>query len=129
MFEAWYPFNATIKPYYAYTYAFQSGIIFLTASVNTMIDSLVTSFYITMMGQIDMLKIDFREIADIISTNFTQEEGKYLQKISTNHYNEKLLLSNDSFSSDKCCAIKIYKKRIVNYVNRHRAILTYVLIS
>lgn len=120
MFDSWYPYNATKEPYYTYTYILQSGMLFLTSGINSMIDSLVTSFYISMMGQIDILKVDFRELTDVIIRSESWKEK-----------NLQILFANCEKLSKNSCSKKeynkdfsIYRETIVNYVNRHKAILS-----
>lgn len=91
-------------------------MVLLTANLNSMMDMIVISFFITMMGQIEMLKIDFNKLTDIIDNNNLNKSGN--QTISL--YSER---NNSSYFYHENM-IKIYERRIIDYVKRYKAILT-----
>ena len=66
LFAAWYPFDTSKNPIYGYTYAFQTLLLLTTASMASMMDMLVTNFYVLMVAQIEILKQDFRLMADAV---------------------------------------------------------------
>ncbi|XP_033229544.1 odorant receptor Or1-like [Belonocnema kinseyi] len=87
LFAAWYPFDTSKKSIYGYTYAFQTLLLLTTASMASMMDMLVTNFYVLMVGQIEILKQDFRSIADTVVIG-KLSNAKFSDGTETN--NEKL---------------------------------------
>lgn len=83
-----------------------------------MMDMFVIAFFITMLGQLEMLKIDFKKLTDINDKNINGTENRE----TSSQAEDDNLTTNSSFNEDNN-AIRIYEQRIINYVNRYRAIL------
>ncbi|XP_043480282.1 odorant receptor Or1-like [Leptopilina heterotoma] len=105
LYVAWYPYDTTKNPRYFITYISQAFLLYRTASVNAMIDTMITNFYVIMMGQIEILKQDLKNLADIVNqkeniVNDCIEES--LEELlnrriikSTEHYKEILKYIHD----------------------------------
>ncbi|XP_051157725.1 uncharacterized protein LOC127279421 [Leptopilina boulardi] len=72
-YVAWYPYNTTVNPAYAYTYVSQTVLLLMTGAMDSMIDIMTTNFYVVMVGQMEILKQDFQELTDFVAENYSMD--------------------------------------------------------
>ncbi|XP_043480284.1 uncharacterized protein LOC122509985 [Leptopilina heterotoma] len=84
LFVAWYPYNTTVNPAYGYTYLSQTLLLLTTAAMDTMIDMMTTNFFVLMVGQIEILKLDFRELTDFIVINRSGKTNGFSNDVPLN---------------------------------------------
>lgn len=107
LFAAWYPFDTSKNPIYGYTYAFQTLLLLTTASMASMMDMLVTNFYVLMVGQIEILKQDFRLIADTVvvgklsNAKFPEGTETNDKKLTSGHEGRTHLVSQTKLQCQK----------------------------
>lgn len=117
LFPAWYPYNTTVNPAYEYTYVCQTILLLTTATMNSMIDMLTLNFYVIMVGHMETLKLDFRELTDFLTVNniknFNNNEY-FMENINWN--NEKYIHDDLIFDLTNFCQVKETKISSATYL-------------
>ncbi|XP_033229522.1 odorant receptor Or1-like [Belonocnema kinseyi] len=154
LFAAWYPFDTSVESIYRYTYVLQSILLLTTAAMNAMMDMLTTNFYVVMVGQLEILKQDFKQMSDIVLSNLSDtscefpsgtvtadkklassQEGKASYPTSYSVSREEVQCHRclgttntpeDTFCSEGNCLEKILNERVAKCTIRHKAILTFI---
>ncbi|XP_033229545.1 odorant receptor 49b-like [Belonocnema kinseyi] len=72
VFASWYPFDTIKSPNYEIMYAFQVILLLNAAIMHPMMNLLILNFYLTMVGQLEILKQDF-----LLLANFSDEEEDF----------------------------------------------------
>ncbi|XP_051155877.1 odorant receptor Or2-like [Leptopilina boulardi] len=122
LYAAWYPYNATVNPAYAFTYISQTILLLTTAAMNSMIDIMTTNFYVVMVGQMEILKQDFRELTDFVAVSSNKNKNLVVDKsLRSSHslenvfyYNEKVL---DNILNDRIIQCLLRYQAIIKFVN------------
>lgn len=119
--------------------------------MNAMLDMLITNFYVVMVGQLEILKQDFKQISDVVLSNLSDEsckfpsgtvtadkklasnqEGQSYDPISYSVSGEKMQRQRclettdtpeDTFCYDGDCLEKILNEHVAKCTIRHEAIL------
>lgn len=108
---------------FAYTYSSQAFLLINTACVNSMMDTMITNFYILMVGQIEILKMDFKQVADI-----ADKSGElFLKKVETKQLsNSKKAMSCQNYLqtfNNQESLDRLLNKRIIKCTEHYREII------
>ncbi|XP_051156145.1 uncharacterized protein LOC127278454 [Leptopilina boulardi] len=125
LLASWYPYNTSVNPMFAYTYSSQAFLLINTACVNSMMDTMITNFYILMVGQIEILKMDFKQVADI-----ADKSGElFLKKVETKQLsNSKETMSCQNYLqtfNNQESLDRLLNKRIIKCTEHYREIINY----
>ena len=96
------------SPNYEITYAFQVILLLNTAAMHSMIDVLILNLYLAMVGQLEILKRDYRLIAKFSDTE--EEDSEFISQ-DILYYNKKNLK-------------EIFRERLVKRNQHYEAIVS-----